>query len=198
MIKRFSHYKLIDDTIEIDGIRMHQTNRKTPIKDASDKVNLIPLKSSYLALDICTGLGYNAILLSRKVKNVITLENDLYVLEMAKKNKLSKELFKNDKIAQIIVDAFLMVKIFPSNFFDVIYHDPPRLKRAGNLYSGEFYNDLFRILKNNRWLFHYTGKPGEKRGKNIPAGVKKRLSYAGFTKIKWVDNCLGFVAKKEL
>ncbi len=198
MIKRFSHYKLIDDTIEIDGIRMHQTSRKNPTQDASDKVNLIPLNPSYIALDICTGLGYNAIFLSKKVKRVITIENDPYVLKMAKENKLSKNLFNNEKILQIIGDAFNIVKVFPANFFHVIYHDPPRLKRAGNLYSEEFYKDLFRILRNNKWLFHYTGKPGEKKGKNIPAGVKKRLTLAGFTKIEWIENCLGFIAKKEL
>ena len=43
MLKRYSFYKLVDGTIEIDGIRMHQTSKKTPVEDAKEKVSLIPL-----------------------------------------------------------------------------------------------------------------------------------------------------------
>jgi len=150
-----------------------------------------------LVLDICTGLGYNAILAAKKVKHVVTIENDFYVIKMAKKNELSKALFNNSNILKLIANANEIIKVFPSNFFDAVFHDPPRLKRAGELYSQDFYNELFRVLKNNRWLFHYTGKPGEKRGKNIPGGIKKRLHYSGFKKIKWQEYTLGFIAKKE-
>ena len=196
MLKRFSHYKLIDGTIEIDGIRMHQTSRKTPLQDARDKISLIKLKPYYKALDICTGLGYNAILLAKKTKYVITIDNDMHVIRTAKQNKDSALLFKLENIFKVIAFAEELIQGFPSDFFDVIYHDPPRISRAGELYSQNFYSELYRILKKNRKLFHYTGTPGSKRGKNIPAGVKKRLAIAGFKNITWVDSVLGFVAQK--
>ena len=196
MLKRYSFYKLVDGTIEIDGIRMHQTSRKTPIEDAKEKISLIQLKPHYKALDICTGLGYNAIFLSEKVNSVITIDNDFQVIEMAKKNKDSKKLFTSKNIFKIIAFAEELINVFPSESFDVIYHDPPRLRRAGELYSQTFYNELYRILKKRGTIFHYTGLPGIKRGKNIPLGVKKRLSFSGFEKIKWIDSVMGFVAKK--
>lgn len=196
MLKRYSFYKLVDGTIEIDGIRMHQTYRKTPLEDAKEKVSLIPLKPNYKALDICTGLGYNAIFLSEKVNSVVTIDNDFHVIEMAKENIASERLFRMKNIFKIIGFAEELIKIFPSGYFNVIYHDPPRLRRAGELYSQDFYNELFRVLKKRGHLFHYTGLPGIKRGKNIPLGVKKRLSFSGFDKIKWVDSVMGFIARK--
>ncbi len=196
MYKKFSYYKLVDGTIEIDGIRMHQTSKKTPLEDANEKVSLIPLKSHYKALDICTGLGYNAILLSRKVKYVVTIENDIYVINTAKKNDASTNLFLAENIFKILANAESLIPVLPDEYFDVIYHDPPTLKRAGELYSQKFYYELYRVLKPNRAIFHYTGKPGSKKGKNIPAGVKKRLAFAGFKNIKWIESVLGFVAKK--
>ena len=196
MIKRYSTYKLVDGTIEIDGIRMHQTKYKKPLQDSLDKVSLIPLKRNYTVLDTCMGLGYTSICASKKVKTVFTIEYDPYVFETAKKNPDSAILFNSDNIIKIIGDSFKLVKIFPSQYFDAIIHDPPRLKRAGLLYSQEFYNELYRILKKGRFIYHYTGTPGSKKGKNIPAGVKKRLSAAGFSNIKWIDSALGFIAQK--
>jgi len=196
MLKRYNYYRLVDGTIEIDGIRMHQTANKTPIQDAIDKVNLIPLRKNFIVLDICTGLGYSAITISKKVKTVITIENDPYVLELARKNTLSEELFKKENIFKIIGHAEELISSFPNNYFHAIFHDPPRLKRSGLLYSQVFYEQLFRVLKNKGWLFHYTGKPGSKSGKNIPKGVKKRLSLAGFKDIVWHEGCLGFTARK--
>ena len=197
MIKRYSNYSLINDTIEIDGIRMHQTKLKTPWQDSLDKVNLIPIKSNFTILDTCTGLGYTAIIAAKKAKLVFTIEYDPYVLEVAKKNSLSEELFSSEKIIKIIGHSYELVHCFPSNYFNAIIHDPPRLKRAGELYSLNFYRELHRILKNNGYLYHYTGTPGAKKGKNIPKGVRKRLSMAGFKNIKWVEHTLGFIARKS-
>jgi predicted methyltransferase len=195
-MKRYTTYRLVDDTIEIDGIRMHQTKLITPLKDAENKVNLIPIKNNYIILDTCMGLGYTAILAAQKAKLVFSIEFDPYVFKTAKNNPLSKKLFTSPNIIKIIGNSFDLVKVFPENYFDGIIHDPPRLKRSGELYSEEFYNELFRILKKNRYIFHYTGTPGSKKGKNIPKGVKKRLSFAGFQNIKWIDYALGFKAKK--
>ncbi len=196
MLKRYSYYKLVDKTVEVDGIRMHQTSKMTPIEDAKNKVSSIPIKSGYKVLDICTGLGYTAIFSSKKASIVITIDNDPFMHEMAKKNKESAELFQKENILKVIANAEEIIDTFPDNYFDAIIHDPPRLKRAGYLYSQIFYNNLFRILKANRYLFHYTGQPGIKKGKNIPEGVKKRLINAGFRNVKWIEKALGFSAKK--
>ncbi len=196
MSKRYSYYKLINDTIEIDGIRMHQTKKKTPLQDAKDKVNLIKLKKNYIVLDICTGLGYTAIESAKKSKFVISIENDINVIEMAKQNPNSSLLFSMENIQIILGNAEEIVKIFPSSYFDAIFHDPPRFSRAGELYSFKFYTELYRVLKKGKYLFHYTGKPGEKKGRNLPKGIKKRLKEAGFLSIKWIESCLGFLCRK--
>ena len=195
-IKRYNNYKLVDDTIEIDGIRMHQTKLKNPLEDSYEKVSIIPIKNNYKVLDTCMGLGYTAINASKKAKFVFTIEYDPFVLKTAKKNPHSKLLFTSKNIIKIIGNSFEIIKVFPDKYFDAIIHDPPRLKRAGELYSQEFYNELFRVLKNNRFLYHYTGTPGIKKGKNIPRGVKKRLEISGFSNIKWVPSTLGFLCKK--
>ena len=192
----YSYYKLVDDTIEIDGIRMHQTMKKTPLQDSKDKVSLLKIKNNYRVLDICTGLGYTAIEIAKKAKFVFTIEYDWKVLEKARENKNSQELFKLSNIQIILADAFEIINIFPDNYFDAIMHDPPRFSRAGHLYSFDFYRELFRVLKKGKYLFHYTGKPGEKRGLNLTKGIKKRLKEAGFYSIKWVEDCMGFLCKK--
>jgi len=196
MLQRFSHYKLIDGTIEIDGIRMHQTSRKTPLEDAYDKVSMIPLKPTHIVLDICTGLGYNAIFASKVVKKVFTIENDPAVLSIAKDNTPSDELFTKENISIILANAEEVVDTFPAYFFDVVFHDPPRLKRAGNLYSEIFYSHIYNILKKGGYFFHYTGKPGSKSGKDIPSGVKRRLTNVGFKNIQWSESTLGFLSRK--
>ncbi len=197
MLKRYSHYKLINNSIEVDGIRMHQTSKISPLQDAINKVNSIPIKKNYKVLDICTGLGYTSIFASKKSKIVFTIDNDPYMLKIAKQNPHSKELFSSNKIIKIIAHAEEIIKCFPDNFFDAIIHDPPRLKRSGFLYSQAFYDDLFRVLKHNRYIFHYTGKPGEKLGKNIPNGVKKRLIKSGFVNVKWLEYAQGLIAQKK-
>ncbi len=194
--KKFSFYKLVDGTIEIDGIRMHQTLKKTPLQDAKDKVKLLKIRNGYKVLDICTGLGYTAIEESKKASFVITIDNDWNVIEKAKENIDSIDLFSSPNIQIVLGDAEEIIKTFPDNFFDAIMHDPPRFSRAGHLYSFKFYSELYRILKKRKLLFHYTGKPGEKRGLKFTKGVKKRLKEAGFSSIIWIDDCLGFLCRK--
>lgn len=184
-------------TLEIDGVRMHQTARKTPLQDASDKAAALGVRKGSIVLDVCTGLGYSAIACTKAgAEKVCTIEKDESVLEIAKQNPFSKELFSNPKIEIINNDAVEALPDFPDGFFDCILHDPPRLSHAGELYSLEFYKQLYRILKKGGRLFHYTGTPGAARGKNIPKGVKQRLMEAGFEKIVWLEGCLGFTAEK--
>ena len=190
------HYKLVDGTIKIDGVRMHQTARVTPKKDAEARIRLLRVKPGYFALDVCTGLGYSSLELARAGCRVLTVEKDENVLELAGKNPASEGLFNNPKIQIEIADACAFVPTLSDHTFDVICHDPPRLSFAGELYSASFYRELFRVLKTGGRIFHYTGKPGEKTGKNIPRGVKERLTEVGFSNIRWSEPLQGFLAEK--
>lgn len=192
-------YKLVPTegypTIEIDGIRMHQTKNMTPEKDARLKIHLLKISKGKRVLDICTGLGYTAIEAYKRGAEVITIEKDTNVFKIAKLNPYSKELFEGG-IKVIIGDAFDEVKKFPNLHFDFIIHDPPRFALAQMLYSTEFYEELFRILKPNGKLFHYVGSPGAKyRKKKILKGVMHRLSQVGF-KLKKETQAMGVLGVK--
>ncbi|MBI4360677.1 methyltransferase domain-containing protein [Candidatus Micrarchaeota archaeon] len=191
-----SHYKLVDGTLEIDGIRMHQTKNKSPLKDAEDKVKRLGVHPGMKALDVCTGLGYCAIEMSKKGALVTTIEIDADVVDISKKNPDSMRLFNNENIQRFLGDAAEFVKTLPDASFHAVSHDPPRLSLAGELYAEAFYRELFRVLKRRGKLFHYVGSPGKKGGKNVARGVQERLSHAGFQGIRWADDVQGFVAVK--
>jgi len=106
-------------------------------------------------------------------------------------------LFESKGITQLVGDAFELVKDFGGAEFGVVYHDPPRFSFAGELYSGAFYRELFRVMKRGGRLFHYTGTPNERKGKSFLKGVKRRLVESGFSDVKWVERCLGFTAVKQ-
>ena len=183
-------YKLVPTkdapTIEISGIRMHATKDMTPMEDTKRKIESIaPIHG--IVLDTCMGMGYTAIASSKLAEFVITCERDENVLEIAKYNPWSQELFNNKKISVLKTNVFDEIKIFKSQMFDVVIHDPPRLTLATELYSLEFYKQLFRVLKNNGKLYHYTGSPGSKfRHINLIGNVSKRLKQAGFKSIEKV------------
>jgi len=188
-----AYYKLVDETIEIDGVRMHQTKNKTPWEDSRSKVEALnPTKNSKV-LDICTGLGYTAIIEAKKGCKVETIEVDEEVLKAAKRNPRSKELFNTPSIKIIKANAFFEIKKMKNTSFDFIMHDPPRFSFAGELYSLEFYKELYRVLKPKGRIFHYVGNP---KRNTLKKGVKKRLEEAGFKKVKWIENCKGFTAFK--
>lgn len=192
------HYRLVDGTFEIDGVRMHQTARKSPLQDAADKVAALDPADGMAVLDICTGLGYSALATARRGCFVTTVEKDSNVLQLAGQNKDSKCLFEHPRIRLVNEDAYAFVPTLPDASFDLILHDPPRFSMAGELYSGAFYTHLFRVLKPGGRLFHYTGTPGSGSGKNLPRGVKDRLLAAGFEHVTWVEDLLGFLADKPL
>ena len=119
------------------------------------------------------------------------------MLRLARENPFSAELFSNQKIEIVEGDAFEEIKKFPEASLDAVLHDPPRFSFAGELYSLAFYRELFRVLKRGGRLFHYTGTPGERTGKSFLKGVKQRLAEAGFQKIVWREDALGFTAEKN-
>ncbi|AFL95379.1 SAM-dependent methyltransferase 1 [Thermococcus cleftensis] len=193
-------YKLvptIPPTIEINGIRMHRTKEVNPLQDTRNKVNAVKPKEGETVLDTCMGLGYTAIEASKRGAYVITIEKDPNVIELARINPWSRELFTGGKVQVIQGDAFEVVKKFKDESFDVIIHDPPRFSLAGQLYSEEFYGELFRVLKPGGRLFHYVGNPGKKyRRKDLQRGVMERLRRAGFVGVRRVEEALGVVARK--
>ena len=193
-------YKLvptIPPTIEINGIRMHRTKEVNPLQDTRNKVNTVKPREGETVLDTCMGLGYTAIEASKRRAYVITIEKDPNVIELARINPWSRELFTGGKIQVIQGDAFEVVKKFKDGSFDAVIHDPPRFSLAGQLYSEEFYRELFRVLKPGGRLFHYVGNPGRKyRRKDLQRGVMERLRKAGFVGVKRIEEALGVVARK--
>ncbi|WP_297092951.1 methyltransferase domain-containing protein [Thermococcus sp.] len=193
-------YKLvptIPPTIEINGIRMHRTKDVNPLQDTRNKVNAVKPREGETVLDTCMGLGYTAIESARRGAYVITVEKDPHVLELARINPWSRELFTGGRIQVIQGDAFEVVKRFNDESFDVVIHDPPRFSLAGHLYSEEFYRELYRVLKPGGRLFHYVGNPGKKyRRKDLQRGVMERLRKAGFVGVRRVEEALGVVARK--
>lgn len=174
---------------------MHRIVGITPWKDSLLKVKCARVKKGMRVLDICTGLGYTAIAsLLRGAREVITVEIDKHVLEIASYNPWSWNL-ANDKIKIILGDAVEVINDFEDSYFDRIVHDPPTIAIAGELYSKKFYRELFRVLRGGGILFHYTGKPGYSRGVDITKGVANRLRQVGF-QVKIIRSVCGVVALK--
>lgn len=182
---RSAFYQLVaiapdtEPTLEINGIHMHAVKDTTPLRDAAAKVRALRVRRGDVVLDVCTGLGYTAICeLRAGARRVVSIEKDENVIELARLNPWSEEL---SQVELILGDACEVVRELDSSAFDKVLHDPPRLtSETGNLYSRDFYRELFRVLKPGGLLFHYVGNPGQRRGKRILSGVAERLRDAGF------------------
>jgi len=172
-------------TLEISGIHMHNITGTDPWSDAKKKIELVSPGKGDLVLDVCTGLGYTAVNAVELGAEVVSIEKDPTVLEIAEFNPWSRGL-SNPSVTLLLGDAFEVVEDLPEGLFDAAVHDPPRFSLAGELYSLEFYRRLRKVLKKGARLFHYTGWPGKHRGLNIQAGVAGRLRAAGFRIIKAV------------
>jgi predicted methyltransferase len=85
---------------------------------------------------------------------------------------------------------------FEAESFSRIIHDPPALRLAGDLYSGECYRRLFRVLKRRGRMFHYVGDLESRSGRNVVKGVMQRLQAAGFTRVVRRPEAFGVVAYK--
>lgn len=182
-------------TMLLSGLPMHRIKGVDPHQDTLNKVKTIrPLVGR--VLDTATGLGYTAIEAARTAEQVTTIELDPAVLTIARRNPWSRELFDNPKITQVIGDSFEQVALFADNTFSRIIHDPPMFHLAGDLYSGEFYRQLWRILKNTGRLFHYIGDLESSSGQRVTRGVARRLQEAGFKNIAHRNDAFGLVAYK--
>ncbi len=179
----------------IAGFPMHRIKDITPLCAAQYMVETIaPFHGQ--VLDTATGLGYTAIAASKSAKQVITIEFDPIAQEIARHNPWSRELFNNPKIMQLIGDSAEEIERFSPESFSAILHDPPSMSLAGDLYSGKFYRNAFRILGPRGKMFHYIGDPDSAMGARVTTGVLKRLKEAGFRKLVRIPNAFGIVAYK--
>ncbi|NTU65182.1 MAG: methyltransferase, partial [Chloroflexi bacterium] len=182
-------------TMLISGLPMHRIKNTNPYQDTLAKIKAIaPINGR--VLDTCTGLGYTAIEAAKTAEHVITIELDPTAQEMARFNPWSRSLFDHPKITQLLGDTFDEIQNFDDGIFSCIIHDPPMLSLAGDLYSGEFYRDCWRVLRRNGKLFHYIGDPDSKSGARTTKGVMRRLQEAGFTRVVPKPQAFGVAAYK--
>lgn len=180
-------------TLLISGVLMHRIKGIDPHHDTLTKVRTIsPLQGR--VLDTCTGLGYTAIEAAQVAEEVVTIELDPTVLEVARLNPWSQPLFDDPRIQQIVGDSFEEIQAFEDGAFSRILHDPPMFRLAGELYSGECYRHLFRILEPRGRLFHYIGDLDSRSGRNVARGVVRRLQEAGFRRVMRKPGAFGLVA----
>ena len=179
----------------ISGIPMHRVKDTEPHQDTLEKIRSIkPVVGQ--VLDTATGLGYTAIQAARTAEHVVTIELDPVALQVCRFNPWSQELFNNPKISQVIGDSYDVIASMDSSSFTRIIHDPPAIGLAGELYSGDFYRQLHRVMRNHARLFHYIGDPESKSRRSVTAGVIRRLEQAGFSQVRRAPRAFGVVADK--
>jgi uncharacterized protein len=166
-------------TFEIDGIKMLPTARVSPYADAERKVALIQPRGKRI-LDTCGGLGYFAAwCLQGEAAHVSSYEKNADVLWLRSLNPWSPSAVPRLTLAH--ADVVSEIAALPSDSFDAALHDPPRFGIAGELYSGDFYGELARVLKRGAPLFHYTGAPNRfTSGRDLASEVSERLRKKGF------------------
>jgi len=182
-------------TMLIGGFTMHRIVNIDPMQDTLKKIaTLAPLTGR--VLDTATGLGYTAIAAARTAEQVVTIELDPGAQEIARLNPWSRGLFDNPKIQQLMGDAYQVVPTFAESSFAAVLHDPPVFSLAGELYSGVFYRELYRVLKRGGKLFHYIGNLESKSSGTVVRGALKRLQEAGFSRVVKRPEAFGVVAYK--
>jgi predicted methyltransferase len=182
-------------TVLVSGTPMHRISGVDPHKDTLLKVKTLkPIHGA--VLDTATGLGYTAIEAGRTADRVVTVELDPAALEIARYNPWSQELFTNPRIEQIVGDVFDVVEDTDYEAYSCIIHDPPMFSLAGDLYSGDFYRELYRILRHRGRLFHYVGDLDSKSGHGVVKGVVRRLQEAGFSRIQRRPEAFGLLVTK--
>ncbi len=182
-------------TMLISGIPMHRIKGIDPYHDTLEKIKTLKHMGGNV-LDTATGLGYTAIEAGKTAGHVTTIELDPTATEIARANPWSRSLFNNPKITQLIGDSFEVIQTFKAGEFTRIIHDPPMFTLAGDLYSAEFYRELYRVLRQHGVLFHYIGNPESDSGRSVTKGVVRRLKDAGFPQVIPQPRAFGVVAYK--
>lgn len=182
-------------TIVNSGFTMHRIVGIDPYQDTLRKVRAIaPMRGD--VLDTVTGLGYTAIEAARTARRVLTIELDPAVLEVARLNPWSRGLFDHSSITRIVGDSYDEIARLEEGRFARIMHDPPSLSLAGELYSGAYYAQLYRVLRRGGRLFHYIGNLDSAQGRKVARGATRRLHEAGFSRVLPRPEAFGLVAYK--
>jgi predicted methyltransferase len=182
-------------TMLLSGIPMHRIKGTDPYQDTLSKIRTVkPVVGR--VLDTATGLGYTAIEAAKTAEEVVTIELDPAVLELARLNPWSRPLFNQPSIVQMVGDSFDLVQELGEGSFSRVIHDPPAFGLAGDLYSGAFYRELYWVLGRGGRLFHYIGDPDSKSGRNVARGATQRLQAAGFRRIRPRPEAFGLLAYK--
>jgi uncharacterized protein len=166
-------------TFEIDGIKMLPSAKISPYADAECKVALVAPRGKRI-LDTCGGLGYFAAwCLRSQASHVYSYEINPDVIWLRSLNPWSPR--PDAALMLVSADIAVAIAAIASESVDAVLHDPPRFGIAGELYSGEFYQQLARVLKRRGKLFHYTGTPNKlSSGRDLANEVAARLRLAGF------------------
>ena len=182
--------------LEISGVKMHISKGTDPFTSASEMAKQAVNKGDRV-LDCCSGLGYAAIAAHRLgATEVLTIELSPEVMGLRAQNPWSQDL-GSDGIVQKQGSSYELIQTMDASSFDAVVHDPPRFSLAGELYSEEFYREIFRVLRHGGRLFHYTGNPHViKTGSSFVDGVIRRLKAAGFKNVKKVEHLMGVSAQK--
>lgn len=198
--RRSGYYKLVPTAgsplLEISGVKMHISKGTDPFVSASQMAQQAVRKGDRV-LDCCSGLGYAAIAAHRLgAREVLSIELSPQVMSLRAQNPWSNDLGQ-EGITQLQGSSYKLIGTMAASSFDSVIHDPPRFSLAGELYSEEFYSQVFRVLRRNGRLFHYTGNPHLiRKGSSFVDGVIRRLKSAGFKNVEKVDHLMGVSAQK--
>ena len=179
----------------VGGFPMHRHKGIDPWESSLAMVNAVPRVYGRV-LDTTCGLGYVALSASKRAVRVTTLEVDPAVCDLHHASPWSAQLYTAPNITVINESCLSYVASQPSGTYDVIFHDPPTVQIAGDLYSQTFYAELHRLLSRKGVLFHYIGSPESRNGSTMMRGTKRRLSEAGFEKVVQIDSAFGLLAFK--
>ncbi len=181
-------------TTLVAGLTMHRIVGTDPMTDTLQKVAAARPQGS--VLDTATGLGYTAVVAAKSAERVVSVELDSAALEIARYNPWSADLFTNPKIELVVGHVWDVAEDTDTGTYSCIIHDPPAFNLAGELYAGDFYAELYRILRSRGRLFHYIGDLGSQSNKSVVPGVIRRLQAVGFDRITKVPRAFGVVAVK--
>ena len=145
------------------------------------KIKELAKKGKIKILDICSGIMYNsaAAIDTALEENpdckieVVALENDLEIIKKIKeidppiksfkwikeieiKNKEMNYNKNNLKIKILVGDARKEIKKLKENYFDAVFMDPFSPKTSPEMWSKEFFEEIYRVIKEERILATYT------------------------------------------
>jgi predicted methyltransferase len=175
-------------TVVINNAPMHVIGECPPTEDAERKLQAVLAQcgargrlGGFRALDTCFGLGYTAAALRRHgAASVLSCEVDRHVLKMADWNPWSADALESPAVRVLPEDARHVLARTEPERFDVVIHDPPTLSLAGEMYADAVLSELFRVLRPGGVLYHYTGSPGGRLGRDVPGKLAGRIRAAGF------------------